>query len=67
MQAGTLTDVNHDLRASSATITGLAPSADPTTAAIQQAAVVQGTQIARLVNVLRALSKAQTQLLQGLE
>jgi hypothetical protein len=67
VQAATLTDINHDMRASLATTKKLAPSTDPTTATLQNAVNVQGTSIARLVNVLRSLSKAQAQLLQGLE
>lgn len=67
VQAATLTDINHDMRASLATTTTLAPSTDPTIATLQTAVNVQGTSIARLVNVLRSLSKAQAQLVQGLE
>jgi hypothetical protein len=67
VQAATLTDINHDMRASLATTTNLAPSTDPTIATLQTAVNVQGTSITRLVNVLRSLSKAQSQLLQGLE
>jgi hypothetical protein len=67
VQAATLTDINHDMRSSLATTTELAPSTDPTVATLQTAVNVQGTSITRLVNVLRALSKAQSQLLQGLE
>jgi hypothetical protein len=67
IQTTTISDVNHDLRASLAGTNALLPSADPTVAALQAGVKVQGTSIARLVNVLRALTKAQTQLLQGLE
>lgn len=67
IQSAAITAVNRDLRASRATTSALAPSADPTVAALQGGLKVQGSSIARLVNVLRALTKAQTQLLQGLE
>ena len=67
IQSAAITGVNRDLRASLAATNALAPSTDPTIAALQSGVRVQGSSIARLVNVLRALTKAQTQLLQGLE
>jgi hypothetical protein len=67
IQDATISNVNHDLHASLATTSKLAPSTDPTVQALQTAVNVQGSAIARLVNVLRALTKAQRQLLQGLE
>jgi len=67
VQSATITNVNHDVRASLATTTKLLPSSDSTVLALQSAVNVQGSAIARLVNVLRALTKAQSQLLQGLE
>ena len=67
VQTTTITDVNHDIRASLALSKGAVPSTDPTIAGLQTAVAVQGTSIARLVNVLRALAKAQGQLLHGLE
>jgi hypothetical protein len=67
VQAATITDVNHDIRGSLALSNKLLPSSDPTIAGLQAAVKVQGTSIARLVNVLRALTKAQNQLLVGLE
>lgn len=67
IQDSTISNVNHDLHASLATTSKLAPSTDPTVLALQTAVNVQGSAIARLVNVLRALTKAQRQLLQGLE
>jgi hypothetical protein len=67
VQSAAITGVNRDLRASLATTSALLPSSDPTIAALQAGLGVQGSSIARLVNVLRALTKAQTQLLQGLE
>jgi hypothetical protein len=67
IQSAAITGVNRDLRASLAVTNALAPSADPTIAALQSGVRVQGASVARLVNVLRALTKAQTQLLQGLE
>ena len=67
VQSAIITDVNHTVRDSLATTSKLTPSTDPTVAALQVAVNTQGTAIGRLVNVLRALSKAQSQLLQGLE
>jgi hypothetical protein len=67
IQDATISNVNHDLHASLATTSKLAPATDPTVQALQTAVNVQGSSIARLVNVLRALTKAQRQLLQGLE
>jgi hypothetical protein len=67
IQDSTISNVNHDLHASLATTSKLAPSTDPTVLTLQTAVNVQGSAIARLVNVLRALTKAQRQLLQGLE
>jgi hypothetical protein len=59
--------VNRDIRASLALSNKLLPSTDPTIAELQDAVKVQGSSIGRLVNVLRALTKAQNQLLRGLE
>jgi hypothetical protein len=67
VQSATISDVNHAVRDSLATTAKLTPSADPTVAVLQVAVNAQGTALARLINVLRALSKAQSQLLQGLE
>lgn len=67
IQDATISNVNHDLHASLATTSKLAPATDPTVQALQTAVNVQGSALARLVNVLRALTKAQRQLLQGLE
>jgi hypothetical protein len=67
VQSATITDVNHDIRASLALSNALLPSTDPTILGLQDAVKAQGTSIGRLVNVLRALSKAQNQLLLGLE
>ena len=67
VQSATITDVNRDIRASSRSRTSSSPSTDPTIAELQDAVKVQGTSIGRLVNVLRALTKAQNQLLRGLE
>jgi hypothetical protein len=67
VQQSTITDVNRQMRASLATVLKLPPSTDPTTAAVQAAVNVHGTSIARLVNVLRALARAQDHLLLGLE
>ena len=53
VQSATLTDINHDLRDSLAITQKLAPSTDPTLAAVQTGLNVQGAEIARLVNVLR--------------
>jgi hypothetical protein len=67
LQSATITDVNRDIRASVALSNKLLPSTDPTIAELQDAVKVQGSSIGRLVNVLRALTKAQNQLLRGLE
>jgi hypothetical protein len=67
VQSATITDVNRDIRASLALSNKLLPSTDPTIAELQDAVKVQGSSIGRLVNVLRALTKAQNQLLRGLE
>jgi hypothetical protein len=67
IQSATITAVNRDVRASLASTSKLAPSSDSTVAALQTAVNVQGASIARLINVVRALTKAQGQLLQGLE
>jgi hypothetical protein len=67
IQDATISNVNHDLHASLTTTSKLAPATDPTVQALQTAVNVQGSALARLVNVLRALTKAQRQLLQGLE
>jgi hypothetical protein len=67
VQASVLTDINDDVRTGLATTKNLAPSADPTVKVLQTQLAVQGAAINRLVNVLRALSKAQTQLVQGLQ
>jgi hypothetical protein len=67
VQSATLTDINHDLRDSLAITSKLAPSTDPTLAAVQTGLNVQGAEIARLVNVLRGLTKAQGLMLQGIQ
>jgi hypothetical protein len=67
VQGATITDVNRDIRASLALSNKLLPSTDPTIAELQDAVKVQGSSLGRLVNVLRALTKAQNQLLRGLE
>jgi hypothetical protein len=67
VQSATLTDINHDLRTSAAITTKLTPSSDPTLAAVQTGLNVQAAQLARIVNVLRSLTKAQGLLLQGIE
>jgi hypothetical protein len=67
VQSATITDVNRNVRASLALTNALLPSTDPTILGLQGAVKVQGTSIGRLVNVLRALVKAQNQLLHGLE
>jgi hypothetical protein len=67
VQASVLTDVNDAVRQGLATTKKLTPSTDPTVLALQTQLAVQGAAINRLVNVLRALSKAQTQLIQGLQ
>jgi hypothetical protein len=67
VQAGVLTDVNDSVRTGLATAKKLPPSTDPTVKALQAEVAAQDVAINKLVNVLRALSKAQTQLLQGLE
>ncbi|MEO9175304.1 MAG: hypothetical protein ABI317_07290, partial [Gaiellales bacterium] len=67
VQAGVLTDVNDAVRTGLATTKKLAPSTDPTVKVLQAQLAVQGAAINKLVNVLRALSKAQTQLVQGLQ
>jgi hypothetical protein len=67
VESTTITDVNHDLRASLALSNAVLPSTDPTIAGLQNAVKVQGTSIGRLLNVLRDLAKTQGQLLRGLE
>jgi hypothetical protein len=67
VQASVLTDINDDVRTGLATTKRLPPSTDPTVKALQAQVAVQGAAINRLVNVLRALSKAQAQLVQGLQ
>jgi hypothetical protein len=59
--------VNDSVRSGLATVKKLPPATDPTVKALQAQIAVQGAAINKLVNVLRALSKAQTQLVQGLE
>jgi hypothetical protein len=66
VQGDVLTDVNDTVRKGLATTRALAPSADPSVAALQTQVENQAVSINRLVNVLRALSKAQLQLVQGL-
>jgi hypothetical protein len=67
VQAGVLTDVNDSVRTGLATMKKLPPSTDPTVKALQAQVAAQGAAINKLVNVLRALSKAQSQLVSGLE
>jgi hypothetical protein len=67
VQAGVLTNVNDSVRTGLAAAKKLPPSTDPTVQALQGQLAVQGAAINKLVNVLRALSKAQGQLVQGLE
>jgi hypothetical protein len=67
VQAGVLTDINDTTRSGLATLRALPPSADPSVASLQTQVEGQAVSINRLVNALRALSKTQTQLLQGLE
>jgi len=67
VQADVLTDVNDAVRQGLATTRALPPSADPAVATLQTQAETQAVSINRLVNVLRALSKAQLQLLAGLQ
>ena len=67
VQAQTLRDVNGDVRASVVATSKLQPATDPTVSALETAVNVQGLAIARLINVMKALTKAQTQLLKGIE
>ena len=67
VQSATITDVNHDIRARSRSRTRSCRRPIRRSLGLQDAVKVQGTSIARLVNVLRALTKAQDQLLRGLE
>jgi hypothetical protein len=67
IQSGVLKDVNDDLHQSAAAAKKIPPSSDPTVAALQTQLTAQTTATERLLNVLRAISKAQTQLLHGLE
>jgi hypothetical protein len=67
VQGAVLTDINGNVRDSLATAKLLAPSADPAVAVLQHELAVEGSAEQRLVNVMRALSKAQALLLQGLQ
>jgi ABC-type uncharacterized transport system auxiliary subunit len=67
VQAQTLRDVNGDVRASVVATSKLQPASDPTVNALETAVNVQGLAIARLINVMKALTKAQTQLLKAIE
>jgi hypothetical protein len=67
VQAQTLRDVNGDVHASVVTASKLQPVSDPTVSSLEDAVNVQGLAIARLINVMKALTKAQDQLLQGLQ
>jgi hypothetical protein len=67
VQAQTLRDVNGDVHASVVATSKLQPVSDPTVSALEDAVNVQGLAIVRLINVMKALNKAQGQLLQGIE
>jgi hypothetical protein len=67
VQSQTLHDVNGDVHASVVAASKLQPGSDPTVNALEDAVNVQGLAIVRLINVMKALTKAQGQLLQGIE
>jgi hypothetical protein len=67
VQAGVLTDVNDTVRRGLAASRAAPPSIDPAVTALRTQVELQAVSLNRLVNVLRALSKTQSQLLQGLE
>jgi hypothetical protein len=69
VQNSVASDVNSNIRAGLAASKKLtvAPTTDPVVGALQTQLALQGASIERLVNVLRALSKAQALLVQGLE
>jgi hypothetical protein len=67
IQAQTLRDVTGDVHASVVATSKLQPASDPTVKALEDAVNVQGLAMVRLINVMKALNKAQGQLLQGIE